>query len=61
MLDGMRGKIMSEKKLNVPDKYQPYEGISITVKSDGIPLFACILAGIAILLWVISMVILSLQ
>lgn len=56
----MKRKNKDLHKLDVPEKYQPYEGISIEVKNDGIPLFACILAGIAILMWVISMVIMSL-
>ena len=43
--------------LDVPEKYQPYKDISIEIKSDGIPIFACILGMITVLMWVIAMVI----
>jgi len=46
-----------EEKLNVPEKYQPYEDVSIEVRNDGIPIFACVLAMICVLMWVIGMVI----
>ncbi len=60
-------------KLNVPEKYQPFEDVSldrnilfkmskipIGVVGDGLSIPACILGSIAILLWVICMVIIIL-
>ena len=45
-------------KLDVPEKYQPYKGVSREIREVGVPIICPIIFGIGIIGMIISMVIL---